>query len=60
MTSPHETAIVTYCDGKSSALSKELAMALLGKGYTNVRMLMNGWTLWQARSLPVEMGGGSR
>nr|WP_281797069.1 rhodanese-like domain-containing protein [Desulforhabdus amnigena] len=52
--------MVTYCDGKSSALSKELAMALLGKGYTNVRMLMNGWTLWQARSLPVEMGGGSR
>jgi 3-mercaptopyruvate sulfurtransferase SseA len=29
-------------------------MALLAKGYTNVRVLVNGWTLWQEKRLPVE------
>lgn len=50
-----ETPIITYCDGESCGLSKELAMVLLGKGYTNVRVLVNGWTLWQERTLPVQM-----
>jgi rhodanese-related sulfurtransferase len=49
------TPLVTYCDGEGCALSKELAMALLAKGYTNVRVLVNGWTLWQEKRLPVEM-----
>jgi 3-mercaptopyruvate sulfurtransferase SseA len=49
-----ETLLVTYCDGESCGLSKELAMALLAKGYTNVRVLVNGWTLWQEKRLPVE------
>lgn len=54
---PQEIPIVTYCDGESCGLSKELAMALLGKGYTNVRVLVNGWTLWQEKNLPTEMDG---
>jgi rhodanese-related sulfurtransferase len=51
---PPETPLVTYCDGESCASSKELAMALLVKGYSNVRVLVNGWSVWQERSLPVE------
>lgn len=51
---PPETPLVTYCDGESCASSKELAMALLVKGYGNVRVLVNGWSVWQERGLPVE------
>jgi len=53
-----EATIVAYCDGESCNLSKELALALLDRGYTNVRVLVNGWTVWQQRNLPVEKGDG--
>jgi|WetSurMetagenome_2_1015567.scaffolds.fasta_scaffold86943_2 rhodanese-related sulfurtransferase len=52
---PQETPLVTYCDGESCGLSKDLAIALLEKGYTNVRVLVNGWTLWQEKNLPLEL-----
>lgn len=51
---PPETPLVTYCDGESCGSSRELAMALLAKGYGNVRVLVNGWSVWQERGLPVE------
>jgi rhodanese-related sulfurtransferase len=54
---PRETSLVTYCDSESCGLSKDLAMALLAKGYTNVRVLVNGWTLWQEKNLPIETNG---
>jgi rhodanese-related sulfurtransferase len=53
---PRETPIVTYCDGEGCGLSRELAVALLGKGYLNVRVLVNGWTLWQEKGLPTARG----
>jgi len=53
-----EATLVTYCDGESCALSKDLALALLDRGYRNVRVLANGWTVWQQRNLPVETGDG--
>jgi rhodanese-related sulfurtransferase len=53
---PDDTTIVTYCDGETCALSKDLAFALLQKGYFNVRVLVNGWTLWQESGLPVATG----
>lgn len=55
---PPEATIVAYCDGESCNLSKELALALLDRGYPNVRVLVNGWTVWQQRNLPVEKGVG--
>jgi rhodanese-related sulfurtransferase len=51
---PSDNPIIVYCDGVSCGLSKELALALLDKGHTNVRVLVNGWTLWQNRNLPIE------
>jgi rhodanese-related sulfurtransferase len=48
--------IITYCDGEGCGLSRELAVALSGKGYTNVRVLPNGWSLWQMARLPTEAG----
>lgn len=53
---PQETRFITYCDGEACSMSKELAMAMLERGYTDVRVLVNGWTLWQDRQLPVDSG----
>jgi rhodanese-related sulfurtransferase len=51
-----ETTFVTYCDGEGCSLSKELALAMRERGYTDVRVLVNGWTLWQNKRLPVDNG----
>lgn len=53
-----ETIIITYCDGDNCNLSKDLALALMDRGYVNVRVLVNGWTVWQERSLPIATGTG--
>ena len=49
-------AIVTYCDGESCDLSHELALFLKEMGFTHVRVLVNGWTVWQQAGLPIEGG----
>jgi rhodanese-related sulfurtransferase len=51
-----ETTFIAYCDGDGCSLSRELAMAMLERGYTEVRVLVNGWTLWQDKRLPVHRG----
>jgi len=48
------TPIITYCDGKTCRLSHDLANFLLDMGFTNVRILVNGWTKWQHADLPVD------
>lgn len=49
-----DTPIITYCDGEGCGLSKELSFALLEKGFTNVRVLVDGWSVWQHANLPIE------
>lgn len=51
---PFDSILITYCDGDTCTLSKDLALALLGKGYLFVRVLANGWTLWKEANLPTE------
>lgn len=51
---PQDTLIITYCDGKDCAQSKDLALELSYRGYENVRVLVNGWSLWKEHHLPVE------
>jgi rhodanese-related sulfurtransferase len=51
---PHNWVIITYCDGETCSLSKELAFALLAQGYDQVRVLLDGWRQWQESSLPIE------
>jgi len=46
--------IVTYCDGMACSLSKDLAVALIMRGYDNVRVLKDGWTRWLKANGPVE------
>lgn len=50
---PSGMTIITYCDGEECNLSKDVALVLMEKGYTNVKVLVNGWTLWQDHQLPV-------
>lgn len=49
--------IVTYCDGVSCELSHELALFLKEMGFENVRVLVNGWTVWQQAGLPTAKQG---
>jgi rhodanese-related sulfurtransferase len=49
-------AIVTYCDGESCDLSHELALFLKELGYADVRVLVNGWSVWQKAGLPIQSG----
>ena len=51
-----ETLIITYCNGENCHASEEIAMFLFELGHNNVKILVNGWTLWQQNSLPVEKG----
>lgn len=46
--------IVTYCDGETCNLSHDLAVFLKDMGYVNVKVLVNGWTLWKEAGLPVD------
>jgi rhodanese-related sulfurtransferase len=48
----YDAVIITYCDGESCSLSRELASALMAKGYDQVRVLVDGWKLWQQFNLP--------
>ena len=50
--------VITYCDGESCPLGRVLAQHLMANGVTNVRVLMNGLTLWNREQLPVEQGPG--
>ena len=45
--------IITYCDGDSCELSHELALFLKDMGFSNVKVLVNGWSSWQGTGLPV-------
>jgi rhodanese-related sulfurtransferase len=57
---PPDSLIIAYCDGESCTLSKELAFELAARGYLHVRVLVNGWTVWQDGKLPVETGDGDQ
>jgi len=48
--------IITYCDGEHCDLSPKLALYLKKMTFENVRVLVNGWTLWQQSDLPTEFG----
>jgi len=53
---PRDALIITYCDGESCSLSKDLAKELFFRGYENVHVLVNGWSRWKEAGLPVEEG----
>ncbi|MBW2217756.1 MAG: rhodanese-like domain-containing protein [Deltaproteobacteria bacterium] len=54
-----DTPIISYCDGETCELSHDLAIFLLDMGFSNVRILINGWALWKEEDLPMESGSSS-
>lgn len=52
--------VVTYCDGEDCSLSHDLAMFLKDMGFADVRVLVNGWTVWQDAGLPAQKEGGGQ
>ena len=53
----HQDALlIAYCDGESCSESKDLALDLFYRGYENVRVLVNGWSLWKEYQLPMDKG----
>jgi rhodanese-related sulfurtransferase len=53
---PQESLIITYCDGETCTESVMLAKKLKEMGYENVRILVNGWSLWKQHNLPIDQG----
>jgi rhodanese-related sulfurtransferase len=51
---PPDSFIIAYCDGEDCPLSKEVALQLSARGFSNVQVLVNGWTAWQDAGLPTE------
>ncbi len=48
--------IVVYCDGVECELSHEVADRLEHLGYEDVRILLNGWTVWREDGQPTTSG----
>jgi rhodanese-related sulfurtransferase len=51
-----DATLITYCDGVNCSLSKELAKILIDFGFPQVRVLVNGWSVWKEAGLPTELG----
>lgn len=51
---PPGVTLITYCDGEACHLSHELAKFLKSAGFQDVRVLLNGWTVWLKNSLPCD------
>ena len=54
MTLDPEALHITYCDGETCSLSHDLAMFLKELGFTRVKVLVNGWSLWKEHQLPTD------
>ena len=52
-----QVPLLVITDGESCDLSHELALFFKEMGFENVRVLVNGWTVWQQAGLPTETGG---
>jgi len=51
-----KTIVIAYCDGEACSLSEDLALMLNDMGYENVKVLINGWTLWTRNGYPINTG----
>lgn len=51
---PEPAIVITYCDGDHCNLSKELAIMIEAFGFANVKVLVNGWSVWKKAGYPIE------
>jgi rhodanese-related sulfurtransferase len=50
------SVVITYCDGPKCPLSKQTAQGLQLQGLPVVKVLVDGWSLWQKAGYPVAKG----
>ena len=51
---PSTTPVITYCSGRECNDSHELAQYLIGEGYANVKVFIDGYQGWERKGYPVE------
>lgn len=51
---PSTTPVITYCSGRECNDSHELAQYLIGEGYANVKVFIDGYPEWERKGYPVE------
>ncbi|MBW1822128.1 MAG: rhodanese-like domain-containing protein [Deltaproteobacteria bacterium] len=51
---PSTTPVITYCSGRECNDSHELAQYLIGEGYANVKVFIDGYQEWERKGYPVE------
>jgi rhodanese-related sulfurtransferase len=51
---PAATPVITYCSGRECNDSHELAQYLIGEGYANVKVFIDGYPEWERNGYPVE------
>ncbi|MBW2607042.1 MAG: rhodanese-like domain-containing protein [Deltaproteobacteria bacterium] len=51
---PATTPVITYCSGRECDDSHELAQYLIGEGYANVKVFIDGYQQWEREGYPVE------
>ena len=51
---PSNTPVVTYCSGRECNDSHKLAQYLMGVGYENVKVFIDGYHEWERKGYPVE------
>ena len=51
---PSTIPVITYCTGRECNDSHELAQYLIGEGYANVKVFIDGYQGWKRKGYPVE------
>jgi len=51
---PYTTPVITYCSGRECNDSYELAQYLIGEGYENVKVFIDGYPEWERKGYPIE------
>lgn len=51
-----DSTIIVYCDGLDCDLSHHLMAKLREIGYHNVRLIVNGWSMWRGAGLATHKG----
>ena len=48
--------IITYCHSKDCPLADDLAKNIAASGFTNIKVMSEGWEAWSQSGYPVESG----
>jgi rhodanese-related sulfurtransferase len=46
--------LIVYCDGADCNSSMELAIRLMGMGFSNVQIFFGGWQEWKTGRMPID------